>query len=219
MIRRDFVKNSLAVAAFGLTGSRASAAAASCTEAEFPKAPGLTKYVSEFIVNTKYEDIPDNVLGLGKKSILDGFGLALAGSASTMGPLVREYLQNCRGCATAQPASSARRSRRRRVSRHSPMAFRFTPTISTTRSFLPQQIVYTVCSHIRRFQTLPPGFALAEVGTSNGKDFLLALSRGRRSGMQDCRGHFAATLQRRIPHHGHMRLVWQHRRVRKAYGR
>src|SRR5580700_7020546 len=92
MIRRDFVKGSLAVAALGLAGNRASAAG--CSEAEFPKAPGLTKYVSEFIVNTKFEDIPENVLALGKKSILDGFGLALAGSVSTMGPLVRQYVQS-----------------------------------------------------------------------------------------------------------------------------
>src|SRR5579864_7224464 len=98
MIRRDFVKNSLAVAAFGLTGSRASAAAASCTEAEFPKAPGLTKYVSEFIVNTKYEDIPENVIALGKKTILDGFGLALAGSASTAGPIIRHYIESLGPC-------------------------------------------------------------------------------------------------------------------------
>jgi len=62
--------------------------------AEFPKAPGLTKYVADFIVNTKYEDIPPDVLDLGKKSILDGFGLALAGSGSSMGPLVRQYVQS-----------------------------------------------------------------------------------------------------------------------------
>src|SRR6202035_1407883 len=62
--------------------------------AEFPKAPGLTKYVAEFIVNTKYEDIPADVLDPGKKSILDGFGLALAGSGSTMAPIARQYVQS-----------------------------------------------------------------------------------------------------------------------------
>ena len=97
MKRRDFFRNSMAVAAAGMAANPLLANAATpepCSQAEFPKAPGLTKYVSEFIVNTKYEDIPANVLDLGKKSMLDGFGLALAGSASEMGPLVREYLQN-----------------------------------------------------------------------------------------------------------------------------
>ena len=90
MNRRDLFKNSLAMSALALGRGRVYASPA--TPAEFPKAPGLTKYVSEFIVNTKYEDIPADVLDLGKKSILDGFGLALAGSASVMGPLVRQYV-------------------------------------------------------------------------------------------------------------------------------
>ena len=60
---------------------------------QFPNVPGLTKYVSEFIVHTKYQDIPEAVLALGRKSILDGFGLALAGSVSPMGPLIRQYVE------------------------------------------------------------------------------------------------------------------------------
>ena len=41
------------------------------------KPPELTRYVADFIVTTKFEDVPDNVLALGKSSILDGCGLAL----------------------------------------------------------------------------------------------------------------------------------------------
>jgi 2-methylcitrate dehydratase PrpD len=89
MNRRDLFKTSLAASALALTGSRVDAAPA--PPAEFPKAPGLTKSVAEFIINTKYEDIPQDVIDLGKKSILDGFGLALAGSASVMGPIARKY--------------------------------------------------------------------------------------------------------------------------------
>src|ERR1700682_1506423 len=92
MNRRDLFKNSLALSALALTNGRMEASPAPA--AEFPKAPGLTKYVAEFIVNTKYEDIPADVLELGKKSILDGFGLSLAGSVSGMGPIVRQYVQS-----------------------------------------------------------------------------------------------------------------------------
>jgi hypothetical protein len=71
MIRREFFKNSLLAAAAlparGLLGAAAPAAQA-CEPAEFPKSPGLTRYVTEFIVNTKYEDIPANVIELGKKN-------------------------------------------------------------------------------------------------------------------------------------------------------
>ena len=78
-----------AMACGQLWESTASASAAN----EFPAAPGLTKYVSEFIVNAKYEDIPENVIALGKKTLLDGFGLALAGSASASGTLIRRYIE------------------------------------------------------------------------------------------------------------------------------
>src|SRR3977135_3612447 len=89
MIRRDFCKTSLALAGLALRSERLDASASPAEE--FPKAPGLTKFVSEFIVNAKYEDIPENVLTLGKKTILDGFGLSLAGSASVIGPRLRQY--------------------------------------------------------------------------------------------------------------------------------
>src|SRR5712664_4280607 len=92
MNRRDLFKTSLAASALALTSHRVDASPAPA--AEFPKAPGLTKSVAEFIVNTKYEDIPADVIELGKKSILDGFGLALAGSASVMGPIARKYAES-----------------------------------------------------------------------------------------------------------------------------
>src|SRR5262247_3494065 len=95
MIRRDFFKTPLALAGFGLAPAspkpRGEGGAAAAGE-ELAKAPELTHSVAEFIVNTKYEDIPDDVIALGKKTLLDGFGLALAGSASVVAPVVRQYI-------------------------------------------------------------------------------------------------------------------------------
>jgi 2-methylcitrate dehydratase PrpD len=177
MIRRDFVKNSLAVAAFGLTGSRASAAAASCTEAEFPKAPGLTKYVSEFIVNTKYEDIPENVLALGKKSILDGFGLALAGSVSTMGPLVRRYIQTVGARDGAASVIGTKMKAPPRFAAFTNGVSIHADDFDDTQLSSAADRVYGLLTH-PTVTTLPPGFALAEVGHRTGKDFLLAYHVG-----------------------------------------
>src|ERR1051325_9328132 len=84
MIRRDFFKTPLAVAGLGLPALAAGE--------ELAQAPGLTRSVAEFIVNTRYEDIPDDVIALGGKTLLDGFGLALAGSASVLAPIVRQYI-------------------------------------------------------------------------------------------------------------------------------
>src|SRR5881628_3707784 len=56
--------------------------------------PGLTRQVAEFILSTTFKDIPADVIELGRKSILDGLGLALAGSVAESGPLTREYLKS-----------------------------------------------------------------------------------------------------------------------------
>jgi 2-methylcitrate dehydratase PrpD len=52
----------------------------------------LTKYVAEFVCETKLEDIPNDVIELGKKSMLDGIGLAISGSVAQSGDLVRKHL-------------------------------------------------------------------------------------------------------------------------------
>jgi 2-methylcitrate dehydratase PrpD len=55
---------------------------------------GLTREVAAFIVNTVYRDVPEEVIELGKKSILDGLGLALCGSVAETGKLCRAYLKS-----------------------------------------------------------------------------------------------------------------------------
>ena len=61
------------------------------------KDAGLTQYVGQFVLSTKYENIPGEVIELGKKSILDGFGLALAGSRAESGTISRKYIEKCGG--------------------------------------------------------------------------------------------------------------------------
>jgi 2-methylcitrate dehydratase PrpD len=51
-----------------------------------------TRYVTEFVRSTDLADLPDEVAALGKKSILDGLGLALSGSVAKSGELVRRHL-------------------------------------------------------------------------------------------------------------------------------
>src|SRR5207237_79991 len=46
----------------------------------------------QFIVDTQSRRIPRDVMHLGKRSILDGIGLALAGNAAESGAIVRKYL-------------------------------------------------------------------------------------------------------------------------------
>lgn len=52
----------------------------------------LTRYLAEFICDAKLTDLSPELIALGKKSILDGLGLALSGGATHCGQLVRQHL-------------------------------------------------------------------------------------------------------------------------------
>jgi len=175
MIRRDFFKSSLALSALA-TGSR-QAAAASAPAGEFPKAPGLTKYVSEFIVNTRYTDLPEDVLALGKKSILDGFGLSLAGSASSMGPLVRKYVQGLGfSGGKASVIGTGMKAPARFAAFANGVSIHADDFDDTQLSDAPDRI-YGLLTH-PTVAVLPPAFALCELGRRSGKDLMLAYHIG-----------------------------------------
>src|SRR6059058_1583309 len=115
MLRCDFGK--VALGAIASSALLRSAKGTNVTPAaEFPKTPGLTEYVGRFVVNTTYEDIPADVIELGKKSILDGLGLALADRGHRQEPSAASISKTL-ASAGERPSSSDRRSRLRRDSR------------------------------------------------------------------------------------------------------
>jgi len=175
MKRRDFCKTtSLAIA--GMAGSDFRPSRSPKAAEEFPQAPGLTKYVCEFILNTTYEDIPDEVVALGKKSMLDGFGLALAGSASSFAPLVRKYVQSvsCEGKAsligTDMKSSPRFAAFANGVSIHA-------DDFDDTQLSASSDRVYGLLTH-PTVSVLPPAFALGELGRRSGKDLMVAYHVG-----------------------------------------
>src|ERR1700690_3653018 len=87
-------RRQLAQAAAASAGAALLPAQTAPPRVEFPKVDGLTRQVATFIVNTTYKDIPADVIELGRKSIIDGLGLALAGSVAETGPLTREHLKS-----------------------------------------------------------------------------------------------------------------------------
>ena len=92
--RRKLIRT--AAAASSVLGSHAfpqAAATPKSSRAEFPKVEGLTREVAEFILHTGYADLPADVVELGRKSILDGMGLALCGSVADTGRLSRDYVK------------------------------------------------------------------------------------------------------------------------------
>jgi 2-methylcitrate dehydratase PrpD len=189
MKRRDLFNHSLAAAALaGLSAvapraRRADAAPGSAPgpapspAPEFPKAPGLTKAVAEFIVGTKYQDIPADVIELGKKSILDGFGLALAGSVSAMGPLVRQYVQSL-GSAPARASiiGTGTKCHPRFAALANGVSIH-ADDFDDTQLAVAKDRIYGLLTH-PTVPVLPPAFALCEVGRRSGKELMLAYHLG-----------------------------------------
>ncbi len=98
--RRDFLITATRVGAtVGILGSSngalvSDAAPPPCAEPTFPQVQKLTANVAQFVVDTRYTDIPSETLELGKKSILDGLGLALSGSKAETAGLIEEHTRS-----------------------------------------------------------------------------------------------------------------------------
>jgi 2-methylcitrate dehydratase PrpD len=176
MLRREFGKASLGVIASTVLVNSAKGAEVAAGN-DFPKSPGLTDYVGRFVATTKYQDIPPEVIELGKKSILDGLGLALAGSQARTGAICRQYLENlglCDGKATI--IGSARKT--------SPRFAAFVNAVSIhaddfddTQLAVAKDRVYGLLVH-PTVPVLPAALALAERGGVSGKELMLAYHLG-----------------------------------------
>ncbi|MDB6114584.1 MAG: MmgE/PrpD family protein [Lacunisphaera sp.] len=103
MHRRNFIRSAVgAGAAYSVLGSGATAANAASpaetgSEPSFQLRSDITSYVSDFIAGAHYHDLPPEVIELGKKSLLDAFGLALVGGKSKGGQILRNYFGSL-GC-------------------------------------------------------------------------------------------------------------------------
>ena len=172
MTRREFFGSSI-----GMVAASASAQPPQEGARQFPNVPGLTKYVSEFIASTKYRDIPEDVLALGRKSILDGFGLALAGSVSPMGPLIRQYVEKF---VAPGSKSSIVGTGMRVPTRFAALAngvFIHADDYDDTQLSVAPDRVYGLLTH-PTVPVLPSVFALAETNRYTGEDLTLAYHVG-----------------------------------------
>jgi 2-methylcitrate dehydratase PrpD len=176
MRRRDFGIASLGVIASTMLADSTESAELT-SRSDFPRASGLTDYVAKFVSHAKYEDIPGEVVELGRKSILDGLGLALAGSKAQTGTLCRRYLEKigvCDGKSTI--IGSARKT--------SPRFAAFVNGVSIhaddfddTQLAVAKDRVYGLLVH-PTVPVLPALFALAERGGVSGKQLTLAYHLG-----------------------------------------
>src|ERR1700731_2156447 len=180
MRRREFGKRSLGLLGATLLAAPSEAARAEAVNAvsvvDFPKTPGLTRYVGQIVLQTKFENIPAKVIELSKKSILDGFGLALAGSRADSGPISRKYIEQCGGNAKATVIGTAMKTSPRFAALLNGISIH-ADDFDDTQLAAAKDRVYGLLIH-PTVPVLPAIFALAEQRAVSGKEWMLAYHVG-----------------------------------------
>ena len=169
-------------AALSLSGAASSAPGNAgpdqpCKETSFPKVEKLTARVAEFVVNTQLSGIPGETIELGKKSILDGLGLALSGSKAETAGLIENYVKSL-GCGSGEAAvlCSAAKFPARFAALANGIAIHV-DDFDDTQLAAAKDRVYGLLVH-PTVCVLPAALAVAEVSGRSGKDLLLAYQLG-----------------------------------------
>ena len=142
-----------------------------------PRPPAVTAEVADFVSQTRYADLPDDLVTLGKKHILDAIGLAFAGEQAESGPIVRRYLETL-GLA---PGDATVLGTKLRVP---PRFAAFANGVAIhaddfddTQLAVAKDRVYGLLTH-PSVTALSAALAVAEAKGASGKDFMLAYHLG-----------------------------------------
>ena len=142
------------------------------------QASSLTDYVAGFIVATRTSDIPNDVAHLGKRSVLDGIGLALAGAGAECGHIAQRYLTGL-GIA-GNEGSTVIGSKIRLPARFAAIANGLAihaDDYDDTQLAVAKDRVYGLLTHPTA-PALPPVLALAERDRRSGAEMMLAYQVG-----------------------------------------
>lgn len=134
---------------------------------------GLTGDVSRFVTETRLEDVPDEVITQAKHSMLDGFGLAVAGSRTEASSIARAEIDSYR--CTAHQASvlgTPAKLPARFAAFLNGLAIHADDFDDTQLAVLPDR-VYGLLTHPTA-PVLPPVLALSEDSEASGRDALIA---------------------------------------------
>lgn len=133
---------------------------------------GLSQDVAQFVVEATVDAVPDEVLHLAKRSIIDGIGLAVAGAQSDVGEIVRDHVVSlgCKEEATILGAGTAAAARLAAfvngVGIHA-------DDYDDTQLAVASDRVYGLLTHPTA-PVLPAALAICERDDRNGADLLLS---------------------------------------------
>ena len=134
----------------------------------------LTAYVADFVVGTRAQDIPPDVAHLGRRSVLDGLGLALAGAVSATARIAQTYLASL-GIANER-GSTLIGTGMRLPARFAAFANGIAihaDDYDDTQLAVAKDRVYGLLTHPTA-TALPPALAIAERDGRSGRDMMTA---------------------------------------------
>jgi 2-methylcitrate dehydratase PrpD len=140
--------------------------------------PLVTDYCACFVAGTQWQDLPEDVRHLGKRSVIDGIGLALAGARSECGHIAQKYLGEL-GIAHAGGSTVIGTSMRlpARLAAFANGLAIHADDYDDTQLVVTKDRVYGLLTHPTA-PALPPALALAEREKKGGRDFMLAYQLG-----------------------------------------
>jgi 2-methylcitrate dehydratase PrpD len=140
-------------------------------------AAGLTQEVAEFVLRASSADLPAVVVANGKKSILDGLGLALSGSVAQSGDLVRRHMADLgAGAGKATVIGSNLRVPARFAAFCNGVGIH-ADDYDDTQLAVAKDRVYGLLTHPTA-PALPSALALGETTDASGADVMLAYHLG-----------------------------------------
>ena len=140
-------------------------------------AVNVTRTVAEFVASTQSRDLPGDVQALGKKSILDGLGLALSGSIAHSGELVVKHLASQGlGAGPATVIGTSLRIAPRFAAFANGIAIHADDYDDTQLAVAPDR-VYGLLTHPTA-PALPAALAIGEARAATGRDVQLAYHLG-----------------------------------------
>jgi len=140
-------------------------------------AESLTAYVADFVNKTHFTDLPDEVVALGKKHILDGLGLALSGSVAKSGDLVRRYLAPFDGAGGGASMIGSELRLPPRFAAFANGVGIHADDYDDTQLAVAKDRVYGLLTHPTA-PALPAALAVAERDRRSGKDLMTAYHVG-----------------------------------------
>ncbi|HXF80301.1 MAG TPA: MmgE/PrpD family protein, partial [Usitatibacter sp.] len=138
----------------------------------------ITDYVAGFVTGTKSTDIPKEVAHLGKRSVLDGIGLALAGAVSHQARIAQRYVGSLGGM--GEFPGTVIGTQLRLPARFAAFANGLAihaDDYDDTQLAVAKDRVYGLLTHPTA-PALPPALALAEAHKRSGADLMLAYQVG-----------------------------------------